>query len=137
MKKIKIFTMLAVLLITSLGLFSVESAYAVSSGSQTKGGITAKVYTDKNSYKSNETIYVTGEKTAAGGTVYYEIYLLQKIGNQQYLVDSTSGSTAGKTPTVKFKPGVGTYTVMLKLFSDSNFDNYIDYWETTAFNVTN
>ncbi|TQR27203.1 hypothetical protein C7Y47_23595 [Lysinibacillus sphaericus] len=137
MKKIKIFTMLTVLLITSLGLFSVENAHAVSSGSQTKGGITAKVYTDKNSYKSNETIYATGEKTAAGGTVYYDIRIWKKTSNGWEQVGIEYGSTSGKTSQVKFKPGVGTYTVMFKIFTDSKMDNWVGDWETTEFKVTN
>jgi len=131
--------MLTVLLITSLGLFSVENALAVSSGSQTKGGITAKVYTDKNSYKSNETIYATGEKTAAGGTIYYEMFLWKKTANGGWTLaaEAPIGSTSGKTPQAQFKPGVGTYTVMFKIYKSPKGENWVGDWETTEFKVTN
>ncbi|MCG7434889.1 hypothetical protein [Lysinibacillus fusiformis] len=136
MKKIKIFTMLTVLLISSLGLFSIEKADAASSGWQTKGGITLNVSTNKDSYKYNEQILVDAEKTSAGGTIYYEVVLAKmNINNGTwYQVDKfSSGSTSGKIPQVKFKAiyGTGPYKVRIKAFSDSALDKWIGDWETS------
>ncbi|GAB0169479.1 hypothetical protein LSPCS325_29160 [Lysinibacillus sp. CTST325] len=133
MKKIKIFTMLAVLLITSLGLFSIEKADASSSGWATKNGIKAQVSTNKDTY-GNEQIVVTGEKTGTG-TFYYWVSLdkltvgpaspWEQVGESQF------GSFTNKTSGIKFShSGKGIYKVNFKIFRDQAKMDYVGEWET-------
>ncbi|MFJ5564840.1 hypothetical protein [Lysinibacillus xylanilyticus] len=135
MKKIKIFTMLAVLLITSLGLFSVENAQASSSGWVTQNGIQAKVSTNKDTYGS-EQIVVTGEKTGTG-KLYYMVEIAkltvgpaspwEQVGDSQY------GSFTGKTPELKFShAGKGTYKIQLRIFKDAATNEYVGSWTTNV-----
>ncbi|WP_324728758.1 hypothetical protein VO178_19405 [Lysinibacillus fusiformis] len=139
MKKIKIFTMLTVLLISSLGLFSIEKADAASSGWQTYGGITAKVSTNKDNYKYNDQILIDAEKTSTGGKVYYEVYVdkLQTNGMWVEVGRFGKGSTSGKISQVSVKAiyGTGPYKVRFKLFSDSAYDKWIGDWFVN-FNIT-
>ncbi len=116
------------------GLFTNYSI--AGSGWQTKSGITAKISTNKNNYKLGEDILVNAEKTAAGGKIYYEVVLLSlDISKGMWFQRDRYGfaSTTGKIPQIKFRAiyGVGPYRVMLKAFSDPEYDKWLGDWETS------
>ncbi|WP_324730283.1 hypothetical protein VO178_09705 [Lysinibacillus fusiformis] len=136
MKKIKFFTMLTVLLISSLGLFSIEKADAASSGWITQSGINAKVSTNKDSYSGNERIVVTGEKTGTG-KYYYIVSLDKLVLKPNYPweeADSTSTlSFTSKTPEIYLNhTGKGTYQVQFKIFKDAATNEYLGSWNATV-----
>lgn len=135
MKKIKILTMLTVLLISSLGLFSIEKADAASSGWITQNGVNAQVSTNKNTY-GNEKIVVTGEKT--GSTKLYYIAEIMKltVGSHspwEKVGESQDGSFTSKTSELKFNhAGKGTYRIQLRLFRDAATNEYLGVWTTNV-----
>ncbi|MCF2719323.1 hypothetical protein LWE69_19985 [Paenibacillus sp. UKAQ_18] len=115
------------------------------SGWETKNGITARVYTDRNGDVpvSDSYIGVTGEKTAAGGTIYYYYYLVN-IDTDRVVAESNPSSFSSTSPQSRFpidnllnKGQSGNFQIMMKLFSDSNYDNWIGDWYTPSFKVSN
>ncbi|WP_312507389.1 hypothetical protein [Lysinibacillus sp.] len=134
MKKIKVFTMLTVLLITSLGLFSIEKADAASSGWVTQNGVKAQVTTTKDTYSTSEKVVAKFEKTGTG-KLYY-IVSLDKLTVGAWSpweeVDKLStGSFTTTTPELKLThAGKGTYRVLVRVFKDAATNEYIGYWST-------
>lgn len=117
-----------------------------STGWETKSGITARVYTDRTGDypASDDWIDVTGQKTDAGGTVYYRIEIVKQIPAGWELVATQKGSFASQTPTKRFyidnllsKGSSGTFKVNLKIFKDSAENYWLGDWTTSSFKVYN
>ncbi|MFL1672958.1 hypothetical protein [Paenibacillus dendritiformis] len=126
---------------------SSDIAPMVNTGWVKKNGIEARVYTDRlDDYPVSDTyVGVTAEKKAAGGTVYYQIVLSKvKSDGTTYYVDSVYGSMSSKSPQAKFyiddfldKGSSGTYRVMLKIFKDKEYDDWVGDWITDSFKIYN
>ncbi|MEI5909437.1 hypothetical protein WAK64_20625 [Bacillus spongiae] len=119
---------------------------AAESGWKTYNGISANVYTDRTGdYPvSDSYIGATGLKTSAGGTVYYRMELDEYVNGAWYSRDSKKGSFSSQTPMSKFyidehlvKGESGTFRVMMKIFSDSEYDIWVGDWITDSFTVHN
>jgi hypothetical protein len=130
----------------SVFTFSQGKVEAANSGWETHGGITAKVYTDRSgSYPTRDSyIGVTGQKTSAGGRVYYSMYLDKYKNGKWYQKDEQMGYLSSQTPMKKFyinnylsKGQSGTYRIRFKLFSDSGRWDWIGDWYTPSFKVYN
>lgn len=105
------------------------------SGWKTIGGIKARVSTSKDTY-NNDNIVVNAERSGTGATVYYRIDIYKQVGSSWVLTPDSkkSGTFTSKVHTVTFNNyGNGLYNVVLKVFSDSNHNNWIGDWETNFY----
>lgn len=125
------------------GMAPTEKAEAASSGWATYGGITAIVYTDRTgSYPVSDTyIGATGEKTATGGEVYYNMYLTDA---NHKVIAVQQGSFSSMSPMKKFyidnyvsKGSSRQFHIQMNLFANSSRTVNYGVWTTPLFTVYN
>lgn len=146
MKKVKLLSIVAALIVTISSFLPLGKASAASTGYQTYNGITANVYTDRTGdYPvSDDWIDVWGQKTSTGGTVYYMVHMDKFNGSSWSQVATQSGSFASQTPAKRFyindllsAGSSGTFRVRFKIFRDSGYQDWIGDWITPSFRVYN
>lgn len=134
------------LVIDPLPAHGSEISTMAASGWSTKNGVQARVYTDRSGTvpESDTYIGVTGEKTSAGGTVYYQLRLIRITNGTEYFVSQSSGTMTTTTSQKQFKidsflgfSTSGTFKIEMKLFKDSHLEQWIGDWSTPSFTVNN
>lgn len=104
------------------------------SGWQTKGGITAKVSTSKDTYAYGENVVVKAERSGTSPKVYYRVDIAKQEGSFWVKTPDSGkkGTFTSGVHNVTLKTyGSGLYRVIFKVWSDSSEENWIADWETT------
>ncbi|MED2945490.1 hypothetical protein P4282_24085 [Bacillus swezeyi] len=126
------------------GLFvSTGTAEAAWSGWQTRGGYTARVYTDAKTYTSRASSVDWKIQKKGGSKLYYTAHIYKWTSNGLYSGGSASGYFKSSTPIKKFsvpsvrrKLGSGTYIVRVFCYKDSKKKKQIGSFESKKIRIT-
>ncbi|MGE7020431.1 hypothetical protein [Solibacillus cecembensis] len=113
---------------------SISTRSISGSGWQTKGGIKAKVSTDKDQYGLGESVKVKAERSGSSPTVYYRVDIYKQEGSMWNKTPDSGkkGTFSSGAHSVTLKTyGPGMYKVYFKVWADSSEEYWIGDWETS------